>query len=247
MIERVLRPRLLLALLVALVLSACQVRVASDIGVNADGSGSLVVSVALDEELWTSLTADGFDPFLEFADLAEEGWTSTVEPDDGGQRLELRTTFDGPEGLTDRVEQLHAGLDDEDPRILANPALTVSEDTIALDLQAGLVPPSSTGVDGVEVDVDGEALLRLLEERGDELFRYDLRVTMPGPIESSDADEVDGRSATWHLPATSMRDISVTATTGPANRTIVVAIAAGLLTLALVGSTVALVRRRRRG
>jgi hypothetical protein len=68
---------------------------------------------------------------------------------------------------------------------------------------------------------------------------------MPGPITDTNADETQGRSATWNLPADGMREVAVTADIGGVNRTLIVAVAAGLLALALVGVTVGIVRRRR--
>lgn len=236
--------RVVAVLTAALLLSACQVRLASDLGVNPDGSGTLTVTVAIDQELWESLTADDFDPFAGLTPLTEAGWTSEAEADDGGQRLEIRTDFTSPADLAAKVAELHEGLDEEDPRILADPVLEVDDDRASLSLRAGLVPPTSTGIEGDGIRFDGEDLAALLAERGDEVFRYDLRVTMPGPIESSDADEVDGRSATWHLPADGMRDVTVSSQVA-AGRTLLVAGAAGLLAFALVGVTVVLVRRRR--
>lgn len=237
--------RVVAMLATALVLSACQVRVATDVAVDAEGSGTLALTVALDQELWESLTADGFDPFAGLTPLAESGWTSTVEPDDGGQRFELQTEFASPDDFAAKVAELHAGLDTEDPRILADPALTVSDDTASLRMRAGLVPPSSTGIEGVGVEFDGDDLAELLATRGDEVFRYDLRVTMPGPIDATNADETDGRTAIWNLPADGMREVAVESTIAGSNRTLVIAVAAGLLALAMVGTTVAVVRRRR--
>jgi hypothetical protein len=77
--------------------------------------------------------------------LADTGWTSTIEPDGGGQRFELRTEFATPDELAAKIGELNEGLDDEDPRILQDPDLVVTDETASLTLQAGLVPPSSTG------------------------------------------------------------------------------------------------------
>lgn len=237
--------RVAAVLATALVLSACQVRVATDVAVDAEGSGTLALTVALDQELWDSLTADGFDPFAGLAPLADSGWTSTVEPQDGGQRFELQTDFASPDDFAAKVAELHAGLDAEDPRILADPVLTVTDDTASLRMQAGLVPPSSTGIEGAGIEFDGDDLAELLATRGDEVFRYDLRVTMPGPIDETNADETDGRTAVWSLAADGMREVAVESTVAGSNRTLIIAVAAGLLALAMVGITVGLVRRRR--
>lgn len=241
--------RALLLGLLAVLLAGCQVRVATSVDVGADGSGRLELLVALDEELSTSLAADEVDPFAGIADLGE-GWTVDREEVDGGDALRVRTSFASPAELTSRVEELNAGLDEEDPAVLEDVSLTVAEDGRAtFAARAGLRPPSSTGIEAAGLQPDGDALQRLLEERGDELVRTELRVTLPGPIleasgpaDGGDEPTVDGRTVTWDLPPTGLVEVSATGDV-PSDRTLVLAVGAGVLAFALVAAAVALRRR----
>ena len=230
--------------LVALVTSACQVRVGTDITVTEDGSGRMALTIALDEELASSLTADGFDPFTGLEELPE-GWTVERSDADGGQAATVAADFEDPAELAARVAQLRVGVDEQDPSLLEDVEVTVAEDGSATFRgRAGFRPPSSTGLEGVGVAFDGEDLQTMLAERGDEVMRVDLRVSMPGPVVDSDADEVDGRTAVWNLPVTELVEVRA-ASDAPSDRTWWVAGGAGVLGLALGFVVVGLFRRRR--
>lgn len=238
------RGRLLLLLAVAVLASACQVRVGTDVTIGADGSGRIALTVAMDEELAGSLEADGIDPFAGLEDLPD-GWTVALSRPDGGQAATVSADFDDPDGLAERVAQLQQGLDEDDPVILDDVDLAVADDGSAeLRARAGLRPPSSTGLEGGGVTFDGDALAALLEERGDEVLRVDLRVSMPGPVVDTDADEVDGRSATWHLPTTELVDVHAVSDP-PADRTWWVVGGAALVGVAVGWVGFRLLRRRR--
>lgn len=230
--------------LVAVLATACQVRVGTDVSVADDGSGRIAVTVALDEDLVSSLTTDGFDPFAGLDELPD-GWTVERTQPDGGEAVTVTADFADPAGLADRVAQLQEGLDDEDPQLLDDLALAVAEDGSAtLTGRAGFRPPSSTGMRGVGVRFDGEDLAALLAERGDEVLQVDLRVTMPGPVVDGNADEVDGGTATWHLPVTELVDIRV-ASDPPTDRTWWLVGGAVLVGLVVGFVGLGLVRRRR--
>jgi hypothetical protein len=201
------RALLLAAAALAVLASACQVRVGTDVRVATDGSGRLALTVALDQELADSLAGDGFDPFAGLDELPD-GWSVDRSEPDGGQAVTLTADFDDPAGLSDRVAQLRSGLDEEDPLLLEDVQLDVAEDGGAtFAAHAGFRPPSSTGFDGGGVAFDGDDLATLLEERGDEVMRVDLRVTLPGHVVDGNADEVDGATATWALPVTELADV----------------------------------------
>lgn len=241
--------RLLLLAACALVLSACQLRLAADVHIDADGAGTLELAIGLDEELATELVDAGMD--LE-ANLQEtlaiaEGWEVTEQDLDpaGGALVRLRTGFSDPAQLALVVEELGAALDPEDGAWLDRLELEVAEDgTMELSGRAGVVPPAIPGASGTGIQLDADDLRRLLEERGDELVRADLRVTFPAQITSSDADQVDGRTATWRLPAGEIRQISARSAP-PVDRTW--AIAAGVAAVAAVVAAVTVVLLRRRG
>ncbi len=228
------------AVLLAVLSSACQVRVGTDVAVAPDGSGRLAVTVAIDEELADSLGADAIDPFAELTDLPD-GWEVSR---DGEQQVTVGADFDDADGLAERVAQLQDGLDDEDPAILEDAALEVDDQGRAtFRARAGFRPPSSTGFDGAGVRFDGEDLADLLAQRGDEVMRVDLRVTLPGAIVEGNADAVDGRTATWQLPVTELVEVRAVGDP-PTDRTWWLVGAGALVGLALGWLGVALWRRR---
>lgn len=230
--------------LVALAASACQVRVGADITVADDGSGRMALTIALDEELASSLATDGFDPFAGLDELPD-GWSVERSDQDGGRAATVSADFADPAELAARVAQLRDGVDDEDPALLEDVEVAVAEDGSATFRgRAGFRPPSSTGLDGVGVTFDGEDLRELLTERGDEVMRVDLRVSMPGPVVDGNADEVDGRTATWRLPVTELVEVEA-ASDPPSDRTWWVAAGAAALGLVLGFVLVGLFRRRR--
>lgn len=240
--SRVLRG--LALVLVAVAVSACQVRVGTDITVAEDGSGRLALTIALDEELASSLATDGFDPFAGLEDLPD-GWSFEREDIDGGMAATVSADFEDPAGLAARVSQLGEGVDDEDPLLFEDVELAVADDGSATFRgRAGFRPPSSTGLEGVGVTFDGDDLQAMLAERGDEVMRVDLRVSMPGPVVDSDADQVDGRTATWSLPVTELVEVRA-ASDPPDDRTLWVVGGAAALGLVLGFALVGVFRRRR--
>lgn len=241
------RPRRLGALVavLAVLASACQVRVGAEVAVGRDGDGRLAVTIALDEELLASLDADDLDPFAGLEALPEP-WSLERGAADGGEAVTVSAPFEDPSGLAQRVADLQDGLDDEDPILLDDLALEVADDGSAtFSGLAGFRPPSSTGFDGEGVVAfDGDALAALLEERGDEVMRIDLRVTLPGPIVDGNADEVDGATATWQLPTTELVQVRAVGDP-PVDRTWWVVAGAAVLGLLLGVVVTGMVRRRR--
>lgn len=232
-------------LVLAAVLVACQVSVATDVTVEADGSGRIAVHVELDEEITASLAADDVDVLAGLEELPD-GWTSERSDRDGRTAVTLAADFADPAGLAERVEQLQSGLDAEDPLLLDRLDLAVDDDGGArLEGRAGLRPPSSTGLRGAGVAFDGDDLADLLAERGDEVLRVELRVTMPGPIARGNADEVDGRTATWRLPVTELAAVEAVSHPPSALRQWLVVGAAALIGLVVGLFGVRLVSRRR--
>lgn len=234
-----------LALLCALVASACQVSVGTEVHVGDDGAGHLAIRVVLDEDLASTLAQDDVDVFAGLDELPD-GWSSERSSPDGGEAVTVRADFADPAGLERRVAQLREGLDAEDPLLLDGIQLAVAEDGSAqLSGRAGFRPPSSTGLRGTGVGFDGEDLAALLAERGDEVLRVDLRAAMPGPVVGGNADEVDGNVATWHLPTTELVDVRVASDPPSALQRWLAIGAAAVVGLVLALAVVGLVRRRR--
>ena len=231
--------------LAALLASACNLALGVDITIGADGSGRLEVAFRLDEELTSSLEADGFDPTFGIDALEEAGGDWSVDVDRGNAlTVRVSAPFADQADLDRRVAELNAGIDvAEDGSVLDELRVEVlADERVRVTGTATLVIPASTGATGDGVVFDGEDLRALLEESGDDLFLAELRVRMPGPVAMSDADVVDGNLAVWRLPLDQTRHFSAEAT--PADdRTLLLVAAVGLVALA-AGTLVGMRRRR---
>ena len=242
--------RFALAGALCLLASACQLRLGLDVALDAAGGGVLELAVVLDGELRTLLEEAGFDPTLGLADLDDraEGWESAQTETDGGLELRFVAPFPDPDGFASLTGRLHAALGPEDGRLFRELGVTVEDDGgVAFRGEVGLVPPEVPGATGVGVEFDEDDLRALLDERGDELVRYELRVTLPAPPAEHDADRVDGASLTWDAPVGRLRAVSARSFPPPGTDPLLVgavavtaAIAAGVVVLRLRA------RRRRR-
>ncbi|MGH3443163.1 MAG: hypothetical protein ACRDUY_14205 [Nitriliruptorales bacterium] len=205
------RPSLALLLGLVALLPACQLRLAADVRVDTAGAGTFEFAVGLDPELRELLSDAGVDVLAGLREVRERNssWTvETEDEEDGGLVVRLRADFADPGELTALVDDLHAGLDEEDPRVLEDVRL-VQHDGGGLEFtaDAGLIPPTAPGAEGEGLAFDADDLERLLAERGDELVRYDLRLTLPGEVIEHDADEVDGASLVWRAPVGELEQV----------------------------------------
>lgn len=226
-------------------LSACQLRIAVDVAVEESGAGAFELQVAADEELAELLADAGADPLADLDALRAvvPDWTVTL--DEGAElAVTFATTFEEPADLAERTDRLHDALDDIDGRLFDDLALVLEDDRLRFTGALGVVPPEVPGATGAGVEFDVDDLRRLLEERGDEFVRYDLRVTLPRPAVEHDADEVEGRSLTWNLPVGELRRVEAVASVG-SDRTWW--IAGGVAALAAVVSASVIVSLRLRG
>lgn len=239
--------RLLPVLALCLLASACQLRLATDLTLDADGGGTIELVVALDAELAELLDDAGVDlrrGLSETAGAAPE-WEIEEREIEEGMELRFRSRFEDPDQLQRLVDDLHAGLDAQDGRLLRSLDVRLAPDgAVLVEGSAGLLLPETTGAEGFGVDVDGDELRRLLDERGDEFVRYDLRVTLPADPVESDADVVEGRTLLWELPVGETRFVSARSE-APSDRTwlVVAAVAGG----AFLVSALTVVGVRRRG
>lgn len=241
------RAALLLMAAAVVLVPACQVRLASDITVARDASGTFEFAVSIDEELTEDLEEAGVDPLAGLEDLQDSvtGWEITRDdPSDGGVGIRLRGTFDDPEGLGELADDLQVGLDQDDVRVHDGLELELRDDgSVALDGRVGLRLPAAPGAEGVGVAFDAEDLERLLRQRGDEFVRYDVRVTLPAEPVEHDADEVDGNSLIWRAPVDGMREISAVSAP-PGVSPILLAVGVGVAAALVSAAAVVLWRRR---
>ncbi|MDX1512082.1 MAG: hypothetical protein R3249_12095 [Nitriliruptorales bacterium] len=231
--------------LAALLASACNLAIGVDVTIGADGSGRLELAFRLDEELTSSLEADGFDPTFGVDALADAGSDWSVDVD-RGDALTVRVSapFADQVELDDRIQELNAGIDvTEDGSVLdALEVEVLADGRVRVTGAATLVIPASTGAEGDGVVFDGDDLRALIDESGDEVFLAEFRLRMPGPVEATDADVVDGNLAVWRLPIDQTRQFTAEATPSD-DRTLLLGAAIGLVALA---AGILLGTRRRR-
>ncbi len=236
-------------MLVAVLMAGCQLRVATDVVVEADGSGTISLRIVADEELAEALESAEVD-LREGLDEAAAGadWEVSALEDEAGVGVELRTEYATPEELGERVAALSSALTEEDGALLRDVELTRTEDGgYDFSASAGIDPPRIIGslpLGEGAVRFDGDDLAAALEEGGDELARADLRVTFP-TVPVAEGATVDTTSATWQLPNHELTTVSATAPPLPVDRTAVLLAAAGVGAALVAAFAVRIWRRRR--
>lgn len=239
---------MLLPALLGLVLAGCQVRVATDVVVEVDGSGTITMRIVADDELAATLAEAEVD-VLDGLDEAATGadWAASPIDDEDGIGVELTTDFATPDELGLRVAELSAALTADDGALLRDVELTLPEEGgYAFTATGGIDPPRVVGalpLDEGAVRFDGDDLAAALEEGGSDLARHDLRVTFPTVPEAPGA-EVTTTSATWELPNHELATVTATAPPLPVDRRLALLAAAGVGAALLIAFAVRTVRRR---
>lgn len=245
-------------LVFVLVLSACQVRFQADVVTDRRGAGTLQLRVDVDRELAGRLREAGVDLLAGLDELraAAPAWTidapsqndsavDTEGPDAERLSLRLQTAFSGPEEFAALTDGLNSALGPEDARLFEGLRLRRTEDGgVAFSGRIGVLLPAAPGVRGVGVAFGSPELRQLLlAVHGDELLRFQLRLTLPALPRQHDADEVDGRRLTWTAPIDSLREVSAVSEVPPRGWQPPVA---GLVGLAATAPPAVLMMRRRR-
>lgn len=175
------------ALLAALVLAGCQARLTIDITVARDGSGTLTVSLAADDELLEQAGAAGADPLADLAatgrSLEADGWrvTETVH-DDGSRTVVLATDFEEPPAFNELAVTLAEALAAPEATLVERLVLEVDEDLVRLDGTVGAVPGPAVA----ELGLGPAEAVGLLAEH--DAFSFDVLVTLPGEVLETNAD-----------------------------------------------------------
>jgi hypothetical protein len=237
----------LLAVLVVL-LTGCRLDVTGALTIARDGRADATLELTVDEATLAELDALGVDPTAELAAAASQapGWEVTRErPDDGGLAVRLTHPSEDAAAAADAFRELTAGLADDDPALIVDLEVEVDDGgAVRLEGVAGFRPPATPGasIDGEPVGPDATELAALTAEA----VTARLVVRVPGTFVEHDADEVDGRTATWELEIGDPQPVRAVAAapTGPP-AWMVVAVAAMLLLVALATLSWWWVRRRR--
>lgn len=203
----------------ALVLTACEFRIHTDLVIEEDGSGVLSLEMSVDDQL-AGLAESGMG--MDMMDMGEieimgegegpieliddgwvpDGWTIEVVSDDY-QGIRASTEFDDLDGLEERLRDLaENGADIPIPMttgaggMLSGMSLEQEGDVLVFWLE---IPEQSGALlEGMEGMEDDPALdLSVL----DEVFDIRLTLTLPGEIvaERTNADLITGQTLVWNL------------------------------------------------
>jgi hypothetical protein len=209
------RPPVVATLAVLAVLSVgCRLDITAAADVRADGSATLELEVVLDAALLAELDALEVDPTAELTAAAADGsggWDlERTTTDDGGLALVLEREVADAAEIGPSLRDLAAGLAPEDPALLLDLDVEVDEQgAVAIAGTGALRAPATTGVELDEQPLGpaGDELAAIVADA----VSATLSVTVPGPIEQHDADEVSDRTARWELPVGAPRPVTLTA------------------------------------
>ena len=190
----------LLTILV-LVLSACTIRLDVGLTVNEDESGTFALFMGFDEEfqqLMEQSGGEGFDMTEGLADVPE-GWTVEDVVEDGFEGIRITTDFADFEELEQKLGELGEGQDaGVGTDFLGDFGLTHEGDEFRFEVDVSGVDEQLSGAVG---DSGGDDLLSGMDPATlfEDLFEIRFRLTLPGEIQSHNADSVDGNTLTWNV------------------------------------------------
>ncbi|HEX2153801.1 MAG TPA: hypothetical protein VHL52_07475 [Acidimicrobiia bacterium] len=238
-------PRLLLIAVFAMLLSGCTMRTFIDIDVESDGSGLFQVTMAFDEELRSLLEQDSEQPI---------DWNDPTSF--SGEDSPAEIVHDFPEGTTidpysaDGFEGFIASIEfdslEELDQLLAE---TSGEGEEAFPFHV-----TSDGQGRFELTTDGDVLASAQPFEEDteffdpsmlsSLFDVKLRVSFPGEVVSTNADQAEDGVMVWNLDVLAEDQVepaAVSEVTSSLNLGLLALIA--LLVIAAGGAAFLLVRR----
>ena len=197
--------RILLFFVVALVLTACQVDAVVDVDVTEDGSGTVTLTAAFDEEIVEAVPelADG----LRVEDLLPAGWTV-----DGPRQTETGNavvvsaskSFASPDDLgrvLDEIGGSNTLFSDFKVERTRSFARTTYNVTGKIDPRISLTTFGDDNISGLLGSPLGLSLAELQAAAGrplEETATLEFTVSLPDNVQAN-TNEVDGRLARWRL------------------------------------------------
>jgi hypothetical protein len=175
------RRLLVVASLLALVATACKIETNIGAVINADGSGTVVVELGLDEEAQGFFLEGGDDPF-EGNELSELAGARTRTEERGG------LTYYIIEADVDSVEEIEDLILSNDSTLLEDFNITVTDTLVTITGTATAEQTLGEDTEGLDPSV--------LEDS----FSAQVRFTMPGAIQEHNADDRDGNTLIWDVP-----------------------------------------------
>ena len=236
---------LLLSMVGALLLTACELRIFADLVIEADESGTFSVELSVDDAL-ASLAGAEFGGELPLGeDMFPDGWGIAVVSEDGYEGIRATVPFGSLAGLQEVLLGLAAtegqstdlGLLD----FLADGLPTREGDTFRFSLT---IP---AGVEGLLGEGLAESPIPLDLGMLDQVFDIRISVMLPGEIVSHNADLHTGNLVVWNLSLSdsgrTLEAESRLQASGVHMAIVWVAVAAALIILIVL---VVMVRSRRR-
>lgn len=230
------RAPLLLVSVALLFAAACQMQLAVDVAMEADGSGTVEVTVAVDDEALARVGGD-LAAVVDVEQLEADGWE--VRPagrgDDGLTRLVLHQAFPDPAA----GERVLAGLGGDDGPLQGfrlERSRSLWRDEWSFE---GRVDFSKGAGATVIADESVRPLADQLGSAVDRLLQVRVRVRLPGEVTSNATTKADN-GAIWAI-GLSDEPVALSATGTESHAAVVVAAALGGV-LVLVGGVVLLIR-----
>lgn len=175
------RRLIIMASLLAIIATACKLETNVGAIINADGSGTIITEVGMDEEAKGIFLADGTDPFSgnELADCP--GATTREE-----QRGDL--TFYVIECDVADISAVEDTLTQTENTMLSSFTVTVTDTLVSVNGVASAEDTLGSQAEGFDPSVFEESI------------SANLKITMPGRITDHNADSQDGNTLTWSIP-----------------------------------------------
>ncbi len=179
--------RWLVLVLLALLTAGCQARLGMHVDVDADGSGTLAVSLSADEPLLARAEKAGVDPLGDLVAVGRDlssGWKVRDDHDEsGGRTVRLDVAFESPAELEALAGDLAAGLSAPEVKLLESLRVELTDDELRFSATAALDPTDAV----TELGVQPAQAVTILEDT--EALVYELSVRLAGKVTQANADE----------------------------------------------------------
>ena len=175
------RRLIVLASLLALVATACKIETNFGAVIGADGSGTMVAEVGLDEEAQGFLLTDSTDP-VEGNDLAECEGARTREENRGDLKFWII------ECDVDDITEFESMMSTSENTFIQDFNITVTDTLVTVSGTASAEDTLGSEAEGFDPTVFEESI------------SANLKITMPGRILEHNADSQSGNTLTWEIP-----------------------------------------------
>ena len=191
---------LLLSMIGALLLTACEFRVFADLAIEADESGTFTVELSMDDAL-ASLAGDELGDELPIGeDLLPEDWTTAVVSEDGFTGIRATVPFESLTALQAVLSALAATEGESTDLGLLDFLAGALPARVGDTFRFGLTIPAI--LEGFLDDGLAESPVPLSPSMLDQFLDIRISVTLPGDIVSHNADLHTGNLLVWNLSLT---------------------------------------------